>query len=170
MPERTTHGDAGEVDVVCVRDGVVLVMEVKSTFLRSSQRQAWHHATSTLRMAGGQLKRQVDAVITDLGGKRTLAQDLGAALPAQVREVHGWIVDTSIECDHQRFSGFLKVSLEEVLIALRDDRELLHDPDGLLGIAKRTDPVPRRVYLPPLRQGHRKPIGLGQHLAQSGAG
>jgi hypothetical protein len=40
-------------------------------------------------------------------------------------------VDTSIECDHQRFGGFLKVSLEELLIALRDDRHLLHDPDGI---------------------------------------
>ena len=39
--------------------------------------------------------------------------------------IQGWIVDTSIECDHQRFCGFLKVSLEEVLIALRDDRHLL---------------------------------------------
>ena len=26
--------------------------------------------------------------------------------------------------------GFLKVSLEELLIALNDDRHLLHDPDG----------------------------------------
>ena len=34
-------------------------------------------------------------------------------------------MDTSIECDHLRFEGFLKVSLEEVLIALRDDAALL---------------------------------------------
>ena len=47
-------------------------------------------------------------------------------------QIKGWIVDTSIEWDHRRFSGFLKVSLEEVLIALRDDRHLLNDPDGLL--------------------------------------
>ena len=40
---------------------------------------------------------------------------------------HGWIVDTSIESDHQRFSGFLKISVEEMLIALRDDRHLLKD-------------------------------------------
>ena len=46
-------------------------------------------------------------------------------------EIAAWIVDTSIESDHQRFHGFLKVSLEEVLIALRDDRHLLNDPDGL---------------------------------------
>jgi hypothetical protein len=31
-----------------------------------------------------------------------------------------------------RFSGFLKISLEELLIALRDDADLLADPDGLL--------------------------------------
>jgi hypothetical protein len=45
---------------------------------------------------------------------------------------HGWIADTSIECDHQRFEGFLKVSVEELLIALRDERHLLNDPEGLL--------------------------------------
>ena len=28
----------------------------------------------------------------------------------------GWLVDTSIECDHQRFGGFLKISVAELLI------------------------------------------------------
>jgi len=46
---------------------------------------------------------------------------------------NGWIVDTSIEHDHELFSGHLKVSLEEVLIALRDDHGLLNDPAQLLG-------------------------------------
>lgn len=46
-------------------------------------------------------------------------------------EVHGWSVDTSIERDHERFSGFLKLSLEEFFIALRDERELLCDPGHL---------------------------------------
>ena len=41
-------------------------------------------------------------------------------------------IDTCIEHDHERFSGFLKVSLEEVLIALRDDRHLLNDSLGML--------------------------------------
>jgi len=54
----------------------------------------------------------------------------------EVDVICGWIVDTSVECDHQRFGGFLKVSLEELLIALNDDRHLLHDPDGLF--AQRT--------------------------------
>lgn len=47
--------------------------------------------------------------------------------------VVGLIVDTSIERDHQRFCGFLKISLEEVLMALRDDRHLLNDPANILG-------------------------------------
>ena len=45
--------------------------------------------------------------------------------------VTAWIVDTSIEWDHQLFRGFLKISLEEVLIALRDESRLLNDPHGL---------------------------------------
>ena len=60
-----------------------------------------------------------------------LAQRLGLKGGAPAPTICGWIVDTSIECDHQRFGGFLKVSLEELLIALRDDRHLLHDPDGM---------------------------------------
>jgi len=61
-----------------------------------------------------------------------LASSLGIDNLAAPLTMHGWIVDTSIEHDHQRFSGFLKVSLEEVLIALRDDRHLLNDPDGII--------------------------------------
>ncbi|MDZ4104039.1 MAG: hypothetical protein U1E12_20420 [Hydrogenophaga sp.] len=49
----------------------------------------------------------------------------------QPGNVHAWIVDTSIECDHERFSGFMKISLEELLLALRDDCHLLDDPEGL---------------------------------------
>lgn len=62
-----------------------------------------------------------------------LTEQLGLAGPVTPSQIHGWIVDTSIECDHELFNGYLKVSLEEVLIALRDDAQLLSDPDGLFG-------------------------------------
>ncbi len=131
-PSDEIEPGAGEVDLICALDQVVLVLEVKSTFLRQSQRDAWLHGTTTLRKAGQQLRRKVPAV------KRALAD--GSDLPGRLNltgdtdrlGIHGWIVDTSIECDHQRFSDYLKVSLEEVLIALRDDRYLLNDPDGIL--------------------------------------
>jgi hypothetical protein len=42
----------GEVDLIAVLDGHLFVIEVKSTFMRRSQRDAWLHATTTLRKAG----------------------------------------------------------------------------------------------------------------------
>ena len=124
--------DAGEVDVIAQRDGRLFVLEVKSTFIRQSMRDAWMHATTTLRKAGRQLNRKVSAVRASLGHDVALDHALDFAAAPVLEKVHVWIVDTSIECDHQRFAGFLKVSLEEVLIALRDDSRLLDDPEGLL--------------------------------------
>lgn len=130
-PPLEPDGNAGEVDVICARDDTVLVLEVKSTYLRRSQQDAWQHETTTLRKAGRQLQRKVTAVQQALIKQPELSQRLGLETGASATTICGWIVDTSIECDHQRFGGFLKVSLEELLIALNDDRHLLHDPDGL---------------------------------------
>jgi Holliday junction resolvase-like predicted endonuclease len=130
-PPLGPDGNAGEVDVICTRDGTVLVLEMKSTYLRRSHQDAWQHETTTLRKAGQQLHRKVAAVQQALINQSELGQRLGLATGAPANAMQGWIVDTSIECDHQRFGGFLKVSLEELLIALRDDRHLLHDPDGM---------------------------------------
>lgn len=131
-------GNAGEVDVICARDGAALVLELKSTYLRRSQQDAWQHETTTLRKAGRQLHRKVAAVQLALVDQPELAQRLGLEPGVSATHMCGWIVDTSIESDHQRFGGFLKVSLEELLIALRDDRHLLHEPDGLFA---RPDPA-----------------------------
>lgn len=134
-PPLGRDGNAGEVDVICARDGTVLVLEVKSTYLRRSRQDAWLHETTTLRKAGQQLQRKVAALLQALVNQPELAQRLGLEPGAPGPTICGWIVDTSIECDHQRFGGFLKVSLEELLIALRDDRHLLHDPEGMFSQA-----------------------------------
>ena len=126
------NGNAGEVDVICAFDGTVLVLEVKSTYLRRTQQDAWQHETTTLRKAGQQLQRKVAAVQQALVDDPELARRLELEPGRPAPTICGWIADTSIECDHQRFGGFLKVSLEELLIALRDDRHLLHDPSGML--------------------------------------
>jgi len=131
QPERMGDDNPGEVDLICVRDDLVLVMEIKSTFLRRSQKDAWLHGVTTLRKAGLQLRRKVRAVQHALTSNADLASMLGIETEAMPLPILGWIVDTSIEHDHERFNGFLKVSLEEVLIALRDDRHLLNDPEGL---------------------------------------
>ena len=144
-------GNAGEVDVICARDGTVLVLEVKSTYLRRSQQDAWQHETTTLRKAGQQVHRKVAAVQLALATEPELVSELGKRLGlepgAPAPAMCGWIVDTSIECDHQRFGGFLKVSVEELLIALRDDRHLLHDPNGMFAqTAPAVRAVPQSLY------------------------
>jgi hypothetical protein len=124
--------DPGEVDLIATLGQHLFVFEVKSTFLRCSQRDAWLHATTTLRKAGHQLRRKVEAVSLAIASDSEFRGLLSLTEDHVPTHHHGWIADTSIECDHQRFAGFLKISVEELLIALRDDRHLLNDPEGLL--------------------------------------
>lgn len=139
--------DPGEVDVIATHGQHLFVLEVKSTFMRRSQQEAWLHASSTLRKAGRQLQRKLAAVSQAIGSDLEFRTSLGLTEPPAPQQQHGWIVDTCIECDHQRFSGFLKVSIEEVLIALRDDRHLLNDPEGLLsGTFDADQPVEDDAY------------------------
>lgn len=126
-PDAEEAGNPGEIDLVCQRDGIVIVLEVKSTYLRRSKRDAWLHATTTLRKAGQQLRKKVAAVRSTLAKPSELSQALEIESESSTLQVHAWIVDTSIECDHQRFDGFLKVSVEEVLLALRDEQHWLKD-------------------------------------------
>lgn len=126
-PREVALDDPGEVDVIATRDGHLFVLEVKSTFMRQSQRDAWVHATTTLRKAGLQLQRKVAAVLRTVEGSAEFRMAIGLNDGQSITHHHGWIVDTSIESDHQRFSGFLKITVEEMLIALRDDRHLLKD-------------------------------------------
>jgi Holliday junction resolvase-like predicted endonuclease len=131
-PDSESYPGAGEIDLICSRDGAILVIEVKSTFLRHSEQDAWLHGKTTLRRAGQQLRRKVDAVQHALEHDPDIRSMLGIESGSLIPEVRGWIVDTSIEHDHQRFDGFLKISAEEIIIALRDDRRLLNDPAGIL--------------------------------------
>ena len=131
VPPRNVE-DAGEVDLIAALDGRLFIIEVKSTFMRRSQREAWLHATTTLRKAGQQLRRKAEAVSLAIASDPGFRTMLGWADGHTPIRQHVWIADTCIECDHQRFGGFLKVSVEELIIALRDDRHLLNDPGGLL--------------------------------------
>lgn len=127
--------DAGEIDLLCARDGRLFVLELKSTYVRRSMKEAWAHRSATLRKAGWQLHRKVPAVQRALRGDDGLRQALALRRDAEP-EISAWIIDTSMEWDHQTFRGFLKVSMEEIQIALRDDRRWLNDPEGLFGMSK----------------------------------
>jgi hypothetical protein len=126
-PQKTPDHDPGEIDLICVLEGHILVLEVKSTFLRSTKKDIWFHKTRTLKKAGQQIGRKVNAVKQALLNDENFKSSLGLDNCDIKHLVSGWIVDTSIEHDHELFSGYLKVSLEEIIIALRDDSQLLFE-------------------------------------------
>ena len=174
--------DPGEVDLIATLGQHLLVIEVKSTFMRRSQREAWLHATSTLRKAGDQLRRKVEAVSDAITSDQELRALLGLTADKMPTQRHAWIADTSIECDHQRFTGFLKVSVEELLIALRDDRQLLNVPVSVLaGVTSRdrraeaTRTHPPRLYIRTgsvpialLKRSKRRQCGISMQTEPSG--
>jgi len=65
-PLATEEDDAGEVDLICHQDGVLLLLEVKSGYIRSTRHEVWLHRTNTLRKAAWQLRRKQVAVLSPL--------------------------------------------------------------------------------------------------------
>jgi hypothetical protein len=129
MPPDGEGEPPGEIDLLATLDGHLFVFEIKSSYVRQPLEAAWHHRTSTLRKAGRQLQRK----LASLGGTWTsseaadLRNELRLDAMPPPEHVHPWIVDTSIDFDREEFSGHLKVSMTELLIALRDEVAFLGD-------------------------------------------
>lgn len=124
MPERKEGFNPGEIDLICVLENTVLVIEVKSTYRRASQREVLRYKHTTLRKAGIQVKRKTAAVKQLLKTDNQFQSLLGIKAPESYNIV-GWIADTSLEYDHEHFNGYLKVSVEELHITLTDSVDLL---------------------------------------------
>lgn len=127
QPERLEQEDPGEIDLICYRDGLALLLEVKSGYIRTNLREIWLHRTNTLRQAARQLRRKRSAVVAALTRDELLREKLGCSDPNPGSHLKAWIVDTSIELDQQCVDGFLVVSLEALQVILRDERQLLLD-------------------------------------------
>lgn len=69
-------------------------------------------------------------VVKSLETDATLANLINESFTIDKLKIHSWIIDTSIEHDHEYFSGFLKVSLQEIRIALLNERHFLRDLEG----------------------------------------
>jgi predicted RecB family endonuclease len=122
---------AGEIDLLATRDGHLFVFEIKSGFVRQTLEAAWHHRTNTLRKAGRQLQRKLAFVRQAFAEAVDLRDALRLESIPPPERVHPRIVDTSIDFDRERFSGYLKVSMTEFLVALRDETALLGDDVAL---------------------------------------
>ncbi len=130
-PKFDGNENPGEVDIIAYVDDVLLLIEVKSGYIRSSTQEAWLHKTSTLRKAAWQLQRKEIAVKDALLSDGQLRQKLNFdqnVLPATFKS---WIIDTSLEFDGQIIDGYLVTSLEAALIALRDEVSLLQNFEEL---------------------------------------
>lgn len=121
---------AGEIDLICVLDNIVIVIEVKSTFYRTTKKEVFYHRDKTLRKAGIQVRKKVDAVKNELKINTTFKHKLQVTTDSP--QIVGWIADTSTEFDHELFSGFTKVSIEELLIALADNAHYLCNQEQTL--------------------------------------
>lgn len=130
-PLATEEDDAGEVDLICHLDGVVLLLEVKSGYVRSTRHEVWLHHTNTLRKAAWQLRRKRIAVARALVADQDLRFRLGYQGQHAEADLRAWIVDTSIELDGQSVDGFRVVSREALEVILRDEKHLLRPMDQL---------------------------------------
>ncbi|WP_219858498.1 NERD domain-containing protein [Stutzerimonas azotifigens] len=125
--------DAGEVDLICHQDGVLLLLEVKSGYIRSTKHEVWLHRTNTLRKAAWQLRRKQAAVRSALIADQELRARLSYHGHEPGADIRAWIVDTSIELDGQSIDGFRVVSREALEVILRDEKQLLRPIDQLDG-------------------------------------
>jgi len=117
--------DPGEIDLICHQDGHILILEVKSSYLRKTKQEAWIHRTITLRKAAQQLQRKKIAIQKSILYNEKLQSELQLRTDINKVKVYPWIVDTSIEHDQELIDGFLKVSLEGLIVILRNERQLL---------------------------------------------
>jgi hypothetical protein len=125
QPEVIDGLDPGEVDLICYQDNHLIVLEVKSTYIRKTKKEAWIHRTSTLRKAAQQIHRKKIAIQHAIESDDTLCSNLQLPSGEKNVEIHAWIVDTSIEYDQEMIDGFLKISLEGLIVILRNERQLL---------------------------------------------
>lgn len=123
QPEKSADGDAGEIDLICHKDGVVLMLEVKTGYIRSSAAEIWLHRNTTLRKASWQLQRKSAKFPTMLLNDESLKQQLD--ISGDDYKLHGWIVDTCIEFDGQLIGCYRVVSRETLEVVMRDEMHML---------------------------------------------
>ena len=125
QPLFSEEPDAGEVDLLAYLDGVMLLLELKSGFIRSTPHEVWLHRTNTLRKAARQLARKKPTILQALQADSDLRARLGLSEHDSISALHAWVVDTSIELDGEVVDGFRVVSREVIEVALRDEQHYL---------------------------------------------
>lgn len=112
-----SEGNAGEIDLIAMYDNHVIVAEVKSTYIRSSIQEIYEYKKFVLNKASYQLDNKVEYVKRYFLSRHF--EDINDVI------IHSWIIDTTLEFDHEYFGNHLKVSLDEVIITSNCESEFM---------------------------------------------
>jgi Holliday junction resolvase-like predicted endonuclease len=129
QPDKSPEGDVGEIDLICHKDGIVLMLELKTGYVRRSKKEIWLHRNNTLRKASWQLKRKSTEFPSMLLNDLTLCKRLG--IEQDDYSLHCWIVDTCIEFDGVYVDEYLVVSRETLEVVMRDEAHMLCNVEQL---------------------------------------
>ena len=114
-----SESGVGEIEAIVVSNDKVLVIELKSTYVKNSVKEIYEYRNFVLKKAAYQLSRKSSYV------RDVFLPSLG--LDSSQFSIHSWIVDTTLEFDHEYIDGFLKVSFEELVIILNGHKQYLSD-------------------------------------------
>lgn len=109
--------DVGEIDLIAIHGNHVIVAEVKSTYIRSGIQEIYEYKNFTLNKASYQLDKKVEYI------KKYFLKEFFDDISEVV--LHTWIIDTTLEFDHEYFGDHLKVSLDEVIITSNCESEFM---------------------------------------------
>ncbi|MGY6623969.1 NERD domain-containing protein [Acinetobacter johnsonii] len=109
--------EVGEIDLIAICENHVIVVEVKSTYIKSSIQEIYEYRNFTLNKAAYQLSKKVEFVKN--GFLNQFFENLDDV------KIHSWIIDTTLEFDHEYFGDHLKVSLDEVIITSNCESEFM---------------------------------------------
>ncbi|RXJ80167.1 hypothetical protein [Arcobacter sp. F2176] len=117
--------EVGDIDLICEKDGYLFVLELKSTYIRTSFENIWNYKTSVLRKASNQLRKREKLI------NRLIEEENKLFLKSfnKPNQIFSLIIDTSFEFDHEIINGYLKVSMFEMINLLIAEDEILY-PDG----------------------------------------
>lgn len=114
-----SESGVGEIDAIVVSDDKVLIIELKSTYIKSNVKEIHEYRNFVLKKAAYQLARKTSYV------RDIFLPSLG--VDSAKFSIHSWIVDTTLEFDHGYIDGFLKVSFKELLIVLNKHEMFITD-------------------------------------------
>lgn len=96
----------GEIDLIAIKDNIVIVLELKSSYIRNNKKEIFEYKNFVLKKAAYQLDKKTKFV------REVFLNNVNS-------KIYSWIVDTSLEFDHEYIDGYLKLSVDELVILLK---------------------------------------------------